>query len=297
MVSSALLLIIDQISYTAKGMSENWKIAAFYHFTELPDRDAWAERIVDHGLKVGLRGTLILAPEGINSTCAGSPEAIDSTIALLKADPRFEGLEVKVSYADFNPFPKFKVKKKPEIVTFRQQGADPRLAVGTYLEPEEWNDLISDPDVITIDTRNDYEVDVGQFKGAINPKTDDFTAFAKFVDEQLLSQKDKKIAMYCTGGIRCERSTAYLKQKGFEHVYHLKGGILRYLEEMPQKQSLWEGDCFVFDYRVAVDHDLKPAKWKIDPETGDPKPMSEDEIERIAERRRSGAIFRKPYTV
>jgi UPF0176 protein len=296
-VSSALLLIIDQISYTAKGMSENWKIAAFYHFTELPDRDAWAERIVDHGLKVGLRGTLILAPEGINSTCAGSPEAIDSTIALLKADPRFEGLEVKVSYADFNPFPKFKVKKKPEIVTFRQQGADPRLAVGTYLEPEEWNDLISDPDVITIDTRNDYEVDVGQFKGAINPKTDDFTAFAKFVDEQLLSQKDKKIAMYCTGGIRCERSTAYLKQKGFEHVYHLKGGILRYLEEMPQKQSLWEGDCFVFDYRVAVDHDLKPAKWKIDPETGDPKPMSEDEIERIAERRRSGAIFRKPYTV
>jgi UPF0176 protein len=177
------------------------------------------------------------------------------------------------------------------------EGIDPRRTVGTYVKPQDWNALISDPQVTVIDTRNDYEVDVGQFKGAINPKTDDFTAFAKFVDEQLLSQKDKKIAMYCTGGIRCERSTAYLKQKGFEHVYHLKGGILRYLEEMPQKQSLWEGDCFVFDYRVAVDHDLKPAKWKIDPETGDPKPMSEDEIERIAERRRSGAIFRKPYTV
>ncbi|MGJ8652260.1 MAG: rhodanese-related sulfurtransferase [Opitutaceae bacterium] len=278
-------------------MSDTWKIAAFYHFTELPDRDEWAERMVDHGLKVGLRGTIIFAPEGVNSTCAGSVEAVDATIALLKSDPRFEAMEVKYSFADFNPFPKFKVKKKPEIVTFRQQGADPRDDVGTYLEPEEWNDLISDPDVITIDTRNDYEVDVGQFKGAINPKTDDFTEFAKFVDEHLASQKDKKIAMYCTGGIRCERSTAYLKQKGFESVYHLKGGILRYMEVMPKEQSLWEGDCFVFDYRVAVDHDLKPAKWKINPETGDPERMNEAEIEKIAERRRSGAIFKKPYTV
>lgn len=278
-------------------MSETWKIAAFYHFIELPDRDEWAERLVDHGLKVGLRGTIILAPEGVNSTCAGSVEAIDATIALLKSDPRFEPMEVKYSYADFNPFPKFKVKKKPEIVTFRQEDADPRDEVGTYLEPEEWNDLISAPDVITIDTRNDYEVEVGQFQGAINPKTDDFSEFAKFVDEHLASQKDKKIAMYCTGGIRCERSTAYLKQKGFDHVYHLRGGILRYMEMMPKDQSLWEGDCFVFDYRVAVDHDLKPAKWKIDPETGDPKPMNEDEIEKIAERRRSGAIFKKPYTV
>lgn len=278
-------------------MFDSWKIAAFYHFTELPDRDEWAERMVDHGLSVGLRGTIIFAPEGVNSTCAGTHEAIDATIALLKSDPRFESMEVKYSFADFNPFPKFKVKKKPEIVTFRQPGANPLEDVGTYLEPEEWNDLISDPDVITIDTRNDYEVDVGQFKGAINPKTDDFTEFAKFVDEQLASQKDKKIAMYCTGGIRCERSTAYLKKKGFKNVYHLKGGILRYLEMMPQDKSLWEGDCFVFDYRVAVGHDLKPAKWKIDPETSYPKPMSDDEIEKIAERRRSGAIFKKPYTV
>jgi UPF0176 protein len=278
-------------------MTDSFKIAAFYHFTELPDRDEWAERMVDHGLKVGLRGTIIFAPEGVNSTCAGSAEAIDATIALLQSDPRFAGMAVKVSYADFNPFPKFKVKKKPEIVTFRQEGADPRETVGTYLEPEEWNDLIQDPEVVTIDTRNDYEVGVGKFKGAINPDTDDFTEFAKFVDEHLATQKDKKIAMYCTGGIRCERSTAYLKQQGFKHVYHLKGGILRYLEMMPQATSLWEGDCFVFDYRVAVDHDLKPAKWKIDPETSFPAPMSEDEIEKIAERRRSGAIFKKPYTV
>lgn len=273
---------------------ESWKIAAFYHFVDLPDRDDWADRMVDHGLKVGLRGTVIFAPEGINSTCAGSPEAIDATIKLLRSDERFRDLEVKYSYAEFNPFPKFKVKRKPEIVTFRQKGADPREVVGTYLEPDEWNDLISDPDVITIDTRNDYEVKVGQFKGAINPETDDFTAFAKFVDEHLASRKEQKIAMYCTGGIRCERSTAYLKQKGFKNVYHLKGGILRYLEMMPKEQSLWDGDCFVFDYRVAVDHDLKPAKWKIDPETSDPEPMTDDEVEVIRQRRLSGEIFDKP---
>ena len=278
-------------------MAESWKIAAFYHFTDLPDRDEWADRLVEHGLEVGLRGTIILATEGVNSTCSGTHEAIDSTIALLKSDLRFEPMNIKYSYADFNPFPKFKVKKKLEIVTFRQPGADPRQDVGTYLEPEEWNKLIADPNVITIDTRNDYEVDVGHFKGALNPKTDDFTEFSQFVDECLLSHKDKKIAMYCTGGIRCERSTAYLKQKGFKNVYHLKGGILRYLEIMPKTRSLWQGDCFVFDYRVAVDHDLQPAKWKIDPETGQPEPMSEGEIEKIAERRRSGAIFKKPYTV
>ncbi len=272
--------------------TNSWKIAAFYHFIDLPDRDEWADRMVDHGLKVGLRGTVIFANEGINSTCAGSVEAIDSTISLLKSDPRFSQLEVKYSFADFNPFPKFKVKRKAEIVTFRQEGADPRDVVGTYLDPEEWNDLIRDPEVITIDTRNDYEVGVGQFKGAINPKTDDFTAFAKFVDEHLEAHKGKKIAMYCTGGIRCERSTAYLKKKGFENVYHLKGGILRYLELMPKNKSLWEGDCFVFDYRVAVDHDLKPAKWKIDPETSDPKPMKDDEVDSINARRKSGEIFK-----
>jgi len=274
---------------------ETWKIAAFYQFTDLPDRDAWAERLVDHGLKVGLRGTIILAGEGINSTCAGSPEAVDSVIALLRDDRRFGEMPVKYSRADFCPFPKFKVKKKPEIVTFRQPGADPREAAGTYLEPEEWNELIRDPEVITIDTRNDYEVRVGRFKGAVNPGTSDFSEFARFVDEQLSGRKDKKIAMYCTGGIRCERSTAYLRQKGFEEVYHLKGGILGYLEAMPEERSLWEGDCFVFDYRVAVDHDLRPANWKIDPETSDPVPMRPEERERIAERRRSGEIFRKPY--
>ena len=231
-------------------MSDEWKIAAFYHFVELPDRDEWADRLVDHGLKLGLRGSIILAPEGINSTCSGSHEAVDATIALLREDPRFEGMEVKYSYADFCPFPKFKVKRKPEIVTFRQPGADPREDVGTYLEPEEWNDLRADREVL-------------------------------------------KIAMYCTGGIRCERSTAYVKSKGFKNVYHLKGGVLRYLELMPKEKSLWEGDCFVFDYRVAVDHDLRPAPWKIDQFTSDPMPMSEEERPLIEERRRSGAIFKK----
>ena len=272
-----------------------WKIAAFYHFTDVEDRDELALKLVDLGLRSELRGTIILANEGINSTCAGSHAAIDTLIDFLKSDARFAAMEVKYSFADFCPFPKFKVKKKPEIVTFRQSDADPRCSVGTYLEPAEWNDLIQDPEVITIDTRNDYEVKVGRFKGAMNPKTDDFTAFAEFVDQHLSAQKDKKIAMYCTGGIRCERSTAYLKQKGFEHVYHLKGGILRYLEQMPEAESLWEGDCFVFDYRVALDHQLKPAKWKIDPATSHPVEMEASEVEKIHERRKSGAIFKKPY--
>ncbi len=276
--------------------TETWKIAAFYHFAEFLDYEQFADLLVEHGLKVGLRGTIILAKEGINSTCSGTANAIDSTISLIKSDARFSDMEVKYSYAEFCPFPKFKVKKKPEIVTFRQEGADPREMVGTYLEPDEWNELLKESGVITIDTRNDYEVKVGQFKGAINPKTDDFTSFAEFVDQELAKHKDQKIAMYCTGGIRCERSTAYLKKKGFKNVYHLKGGILKYLESMPKEKSLWQGDCFVFDYRVAVNHDLKPALWKIDPESNMPEPMSPNEIEKINERRKSGAIFKKPYT-
>jgi UPF0176 protein len=276
--------------------TETWKIAAFYHFAEFLDYEQFADLLVEHGLKVGLRGTIILAKEGINSTCSGTANAIDSTISLIKSDARFSDMEVKYSYAEFCPFPKFKVKKKPEIVTFRQEGADPREMVGTYLEPDEWNELLKESGVITIDTRNDYEVKVGQFKGAINPKTDDFTSFAEFVDQELAKHKDHKIAMYCTGGIRCERSTAYLKKKGFKNVYHLKGGILKYLESMPKEKSLWQGDCFVFDYRVAVNHDLKPALWKIDPESNMPERMNPNEVEKINERRKSGAIFKKPYT-
>jgi UPF0176 protein len=288
----------SQLAVTAfKYMSDIWKIAAFYQFTELDDTAGWARRLETMGEEWGLRGTIIVAPEGLNSTCAGSPEGIDALIRMLRSDACFANLEVKYSEADFCPFPKFKVKQKPEIVTFRQAGADPQEAVGTYLDPEEWNELIREPEVLTIDTRNDYEVKVGQFKGALNPKTDDFASFAAFVEEELKGREDEKIAMYCTGGIRCERSTAYLKSKGFKNVYHLKGGILRYLEKMPKEQSLWEGDCFVFDYRVAVNHDLQPGMWKIDPETSDPVPMTPEEREMIAERRRSGAIFKKPYTI
>ena len=278
-------------------MSEIWKIAAFYQFADLNDSAEWAERLLVLGKELNLRGTLIVAPEGINSTCAGLSDSIDKLIEVLKSDTRFAEMPVKYSEADFCPFPKFKVKQKPEIVTFRQEGADPQAEVGTYLEPDEWNELIQDSEVLTIDTRNDYEVKVGHFKGALNPKTDDFASFADFVATELKGCEDKKIAMYCTGGIRCERSTAYLKSKGFKKVFHLKGGILRYLEEMPKVNSLWKGDCFVFDYRVAVNHELKPGMWKIDPETSDPVPMSEAEKEKIAERRRSGAIFKKPYTV
>ena len=278
------------------NLNNSWKIAAFYHFTQFSDYEEWADRLLKHGLSVGLKGTIILASEGINSTCSGSEDAINSTIKLLKNDNRFSDIEVKYSYADFCPFPKFKVKKKPEIVTFRKDNADPLESVGEYIDPSQWNSVISDPNVITIDTRNDYEVKVGKFKGALNPKTDDFTGFAEFVDKQLLEHKEKKIAMYCTGGIRCERSTAYLKKKGFNKVCHLKGGILNYFQKVPSKDSMWTGDCFVFDYRVAVNHDLKPALWKIDPDTNLPEKMNPDEVNKISERRRSGAIFKKPYT-
>ena len=280
----------------SSNINNSWEIASFYHFTEFHDYEVWASRLMEHGLSVGLKGTIILAEEGINSTCSGSTEAIKSTLSMIKSDKRFKKMEVKYSYADFCPFPKFKVKKKAEIVTFKQSGANPMDEVGEYLEPKDWNAVISDPNVITIDTRNDYEVKVGKFKGSINPRTDDFTSFSEFVDSQLAEHKDKKIAMYCTGGIRCERSTAYLKKKGFKEVFHLKGGILKYLESVPQKKSLWEGDCFVFDYRVAVNHDLKPALWKIDPLTNMPERMNANEVEKIADRRRSGAIFKKPYT-
>ena len=274
----------------------NYKIAAFYHFVDLPNCKVLANDLIQHGLKVGLKGTIILASEGINSTCSGSSDAIDSTIKLLKLNEKFKDIEVKYSYSEFCPFPKFKVKIKPEIVTFRQKGADPRDSVGQYVDPKEWNSLIEDPNVVLIDTRNDYEVKVGRFKGSINPKTDDFTSFSKFVDKELMDKKNNKIAMYCTGGIRCERSTAYLKKKGFKNVYHLKGGILKYLEAVPKEHTKWDGDCFVFDYRVAVDHNLEPAKWKIDPKTNLPEKMNFDEIEKIRNRRISGAIFKKPYT-
>jgi len=209
----------------------------------------------------GVRGTLLLASEGINGTVAGSREGIDALLTWLQQDPRLADIVYKESLDDSNPFHRTKVKLKKEIVTMGVEGIDPKRVVGTYVKPEEWNAPISDPNVILVDTRNDYEVQVGTFKGAVNPHTETFREFPDYVKENLDPEKNRKVAMFCTGGIRCEKSTAYLKEQGFDEVYHLEGGILKYLEEVPQENSLWEGECFVFDNRVTVNHQLEKGSY------------------------------------
>jgi UPF0176 protein len=206
-----------------------------------------------------IKGTLLLAAEGINGTISGPREGIDNLLAYLNADVRINPVSSKESLHDDAPFYRTKVKLKKEIVTLGVEGIDPLKTVGTYVKPQDWNALISDPDVTVIDTRNDYEIEIGSFKHAIDPKTQTFREFPEYVKEHLDPSKNKKVAMFCTGGIRCEKSTAYLKEQGFDEVYHLEGGILQYLEDVPKEESLWEGDCFVFDNRVAVNHDLEKS--------------------------------------
>ena len=205
----------------------------------------------------GIQGTLLLAEEGINGTVAGAPSAIETLIGHLRADAAFADIEVKLSHAQEHPFHRLKIKRKREIVTIGDQSVRPADRVGTYVEPEDWNALVNEPDVLVIDTRNDYEYRVGHFEGAVNPNTKSFTEFPEYVRTQLDPAKHKRVAMYCTGGIRCEKSTSLLLDAGFESVYHLHGGILRYLEQVPETESQWEGECFVFDQRVSVTHDLR----------------------------------------
>jgi len=241
--------------------SDSIVVAALYKFVRLDDFEQLREPLLAQLLAQNVRGTLLLANEGINGTIAGPRAGIDTVLGWLREDPRLADLEHKESFHDEHPFLRTKVKLKKEIVTMGVEGIDPNRTVGTYLSPEEWNAVISDPETILIDTRNDYEVEVGTFKGAINPETRTFREFPEYVKDTLDPAKHKKVAMFCTGGIRCEKSTAYLKEQGFEEVYHLKGGILKYLEEMPKEDSLWEGECFVFDERVTVDHDLNPGEF------------------------------------
>ncbi len=240
-------------------------VAALYRFVALPDFAALQEPLLKEMLAREIRGTLLLAAEGINGTIAGREEDIDGLLKWLARHPRFgerlAGLDVKKSWSDDVPFLRAKVKLKKEIVTLGITDIDPNESVGTYVQPKDWNKLISDPDVITIDTRNDYEVRIGSFRNAINPNTESFRDFPAYVEKELSDKKDRKVAMYCTGGIRCEKSTAYLKKLGFDQVYHLQGGILKYLEEVPEDESLWEGECFVFDERVAVNHQLQPGQY------------------------------------
>lgn len=243
----------------------NYRVAALYQFVELSDFEQLKDALLENMDARQIKGTILLADEGINGTVAGSPAKIDSFIEWLRSGSVWQGkldhLEVKFSSADKEPFARGKVKLKREIVTMGVPGTDPRKSVGTYVKPNEWNELISQPDVVTIDTRNSYEVALGRFKGAENPQTKTFREFPEYAQQTLDPEKHKKIAMYCTGGIRCEKSTAYLKSLGFEEVYHLQGGILKYLEEIPVEESLWQGECFVFDERVAVDHELRPGNY------------------------------------
>ena len=236
-------------------------VAALYKFVALPDYRELREPLLDVCLNAGVKGTLLLANEGINGTIAGSRLAIDEVLAYLKSDARFNDIDHKESLDSELPFYRMKVKLKKEIVTMGREGIDPKILVGHYVEPQDWNALITDPEVTVIDTRNHYECDIGSFEGAINPQTTTFKEMPAFVDQQLDPAKHKKVAMFCTGGIRCEKSTAYLLEQGFDEVYHLKGGILKYLEEVPAEKSLWQGECFVFDNRVAVDHDLNVGSY------------------------------------
>lgn len=232
-------------------------VCALYKFATLDQFAELRQPLNQVMLDNEVRGTLLLAQEGINGTIAGTREGIDAVLAWLRSDPRLAELDSKESLSDVMPFKRTKVKLKKEIVTMGVEGIDPKRVVGTYVAPQDWNDLISDPDVMVIDTRNDYEYQVGTFKDAINPKTDSFREFPAYIAEHVMPRKPKKVAMFCTGGIRCEKSTAYLKEQGIEEVYHLKGGILKYLEHVAEEESLWEGECFVFDDRVTVNHQLE----------------------------------------
>ncbi|WP_127145039.1 rhodanese-related sulfurtransferase [Pelagibacterium montanilacus] len=239
------------------------QIVALYKFVDQPDFADLIAPIDAFCRARGIMGTLLIAPEGINGTVAGTREAIGALVGWL-ADGnlfggRFRGAEIKYSSAETMPFHRLKVRAKQEIVTLRAPEANPGRQVGTYVEPEDWNGLIADEDVVLIDTRNAYEVALGSFENARDPGTDTFTQFKDYVASHLDPARDKKVAMFCTGGIRCEKASSYMLAQGFEAVYHLKGGILAYLEKMPRDQSRWDGECFVFDERVSVGHGLAPG--------------------------------------
>jgi UPF0176 protein len=245
-------------------------VATFYKFVKLPDFAQKQAPLLAYCQAQSIRGTILLAAEGINGTIAGSRQAIDSVLCFLRSDPRLFDLEHKESHADSPPFDRLKVRLKKEIVTLGLPEIDPSDRVGTYVSPQEWNALISDPEVTLIDTRNDYEVSIGTFKGAQNPKTASFRQFPDYVRTHLDPSKHKKVAMFCTGGIRCEKATSLMMAQGFQEVYHLQGGILKYLEEVPPEESLWQGECFVFDQRVAVEHGLEAGTHEMCRSCGHP---------------------------
>ncbi|WP_110708227.1 rhodanese-related sulfurtransferase [Salinicola sp. CR57] len=237
-------------------------VAALYQFVTLDDFEALREPLLAEMQHLDVKGTLLLANEGINGTVSGTRDSIDALLGWLKRDARFAELGHKESYCDAHPFYRTKVKLKREIVTMGVPDVDPNRRVGTYVEPEDWNALIDDPEVLVIDTRNDYEVAIGSFEGAVDPRTKSFREFPAYVKQHYDPSRHKKVAMFCTGGIRCEKASSFMLNEGFEEVFHLKGGILSYLERVPETQSRWRGDCFVFDNRVTVRHDLSEGEFE-----------------------------------
>ncbi|WP_375473599.1 rhodanese-related sulfurtransferase [uncultured Nostoc sp.] len=238
-------------------------VATLYKFVKLPDFAEKQDPLLSYCQAQGVKGTILLALEGINGTIVGSRQAIDSVLWFLRSDPRLANLESKESYTETPPFERMKVRLKQEIVTLGLPEIDPNEQVGIYVNPQEWNDLISNPEVTVIDTRNDYEVNIGTFQRAENPQTESFREFPDYVRHHLNPTEHKKVALFCTGGIRCEKASSFMLAQGFAEVYHLKGGILKYLQEVPAQESLWEGECFVFDERVAVGHGLEKGSYEL----------------------------------
>ena len=250
-------------------------VCALYRFIALENYQQIQQPLLNIMEANDVKGTLLLASEGINGTIAGSRVGIDNVLNWLKQDPSFTNLTCKESFDESNPFYRTKVKLKKEIVTMGIEGIDPNRTVGSYVKAKDWNALISDPEVLLVDTRNDYEISIGTFENAVDPKTTNFREFPQYVKDNLDPEKHKKVAMFCTGGIRCEKSTAYLKEQGFDEVYHLEGGVLKYLEEVPEEETMWKGECFVFDNRVSVNHQLE--KGQYDQCHGCRLPITEDD--------------------
>ncbi|WP_072396338.1 rhodanese-related sulfurtransferase [Hyphomicrobium sp. CS1GBMeth3] len=251
-------------------------VSTFYKFAAVAEPAVLRESLLAVAREQEIKGTILIAPEGINATIAGPDAGVRNVLAWLRADARFADLTSKESYTDEMPFGRLKVRLKREIVTLRRPEADPSERVGTYVKPADWNALIADPDVLVVDTRNAYEVGIGTFPGAIDPETRTFGEFPDFVARNLDPAKHKRVAMFCTGGIRCEKASAFMLSQGFPEVYHLEGGILKYLETVAPEESLWQGECFVFDERVALEHGVKPGSHFMCKACGAPIPAGDE---------------------
>ncbi|PSB01872.1 oxygen-dependent tRNA uridine(34) hydroxylase TrhO [Merismopedia glauca] len=237
--------------------------AAFYKFVELLDFEELKAPLLACCEDNKVKGTILLAQEGINGTIAGSTEGVYAVLLFLRSDPRLTDLAHKESFSEKPPFHRMKVRLKREIVTMGVPDINPTVMAGKYVKPEEWNQLLDDPDVVVVDVRNDYEVSIGTFQGAVNPNTKSFSELPEWIRQETALRQKPKVAMFCTGGIRCEKSTAFLRSEGFQEVYHLEGGILKYLETVPESESRWQGECFVFDERVSVGHGLKTGEYQL----------------------------------